>query len=589
MGIIVATDNREEDETVLHDHAEALLIKAAEETMKRIREDRARVSRRLKPLIDYIADHLFDVDFQVSRMLAECGVRDHTTPTQFASELRLTPRDYVGDCRLEVAARMLRSSDLYVWRIAMSVGYSGNHAFSRAFKRQYGMGPRVYRTAAKDDVPADTPSSPELLTAAELEEALAGKLDPADAESLDDRLRAIGARLRVLYPNLRQQQMSVRPVVGAEFVEEVMAERLWERIRSLPWNDQRILVKSQFCFSTPALFELLLRKSREEGREDRSCGVQVAQLALDSLDSIAGSLMEFLPNYRAKGLACLSTMYRLALDFTAAERALDCAEKEWQIPQEDVRDQTVLHLIVRKRAGLRLYQRRYEEAYELIIRATDDLADSCTDDVLIESLILRGTIENYTRTPDDTIASLRKAQERIGELGNRHLRLYLFHSLARAYVEKGRYERAKEYIATAIDLAEQCNHRLSRYQLRYIEGRSAAAAGDFVSAEACFISARKGLCDIRALDDAAYVSLALAILYSKQGRHSEVLDLVVEVLSMLEPMGIHEEISVALRILHDAINGATIPLVSLEQGMAIIGKYLKNPTRKIGRVEPADI
>ncbi len=102
------------------------------------------------------------------------------------------------------------------------------------------------------DVPTDSAPAPELLTAAELEEALSGKLDPADAESLADRLRAIGDRLRVLYPNLRRkQQVPVRPVVGAEFVEEVMAERLWERIRSMPWNDQRNLVKSQFCFSEP--------------------------------------------------------------------------------------------------------------------------------------------------------------------------------------------------------------------------------------------------------------------------------------------------------------------------------------------------
>jgi len=344
---------------------------------------------------------------------------------------------------------MLRSSDLLVWRIATNVGYSGNHHFGRAFKRRYGMGPRAYRNAAECDVSGDTPTSPQLLTANELEEALAGNLDPADAERLDDRLRTIGVRLRVLYPNLRQQQMPVRPVVGAEFVEEVMAEKLWQRIRSLPWNDQPTLVKSQFCFSTPALFELLLRKSREEGREDRSRGVQVAQLALDSLDSIAGALMESLPSYRARGLAYLGTMYRLAFDFTAAEKALDRAEMEWRIPQEDARDQAVLHIILQIRAALRLCQRRFEEAYELITRATDDLADSCPVDVLIESLMFRGLIENFARTPADSIASLQNALELTDVNGDRYLRLCLFHNLARVYVESERYESANECIAMA--------------------------------------------------------------------------------------------------------------------------------------------
>ncbi len=557
--------------------------------MTRIRKDRARVSPQLKPLIDYIADHLFDVGFQVHGMLAECGVRDHMIPTRFATQLGLPPRDYLMNCRLEVAARMLRSSDLYVWRIGTSVGYAGLHPFSRAFRRRYGMAPRDYRNAAKADVPADTPAAPELVTASELEEALAGKLDPADAESLAYRLRAIVTRLQVLYPNLRQPEVSVRPVAGAEFVEEVMAQRLWERIRSRPWNDQRTLVKSQFCFSTPVLFELLLSKSREEGRENRERGVQIARLALDSLDAVAGPLMEALPNYRAKGLTCLSTMYQFALDFIASERALDCAEREWQIPPEDSRDMAVRHLIVRDRAGLRLLQRRYEEAYELITKATEDLADACTDVVLIESLMLRGVIECYARTPVDTIASLRKAQDLMGEHGDPHLKLYLFHNLATAYVENECHERAHEYIATAKNLAEQCNHQLSRYLLLGIEGKNAAATGDLASAEACFIAARRGLCEIQDPDDAAYVSLELAILYSKQGRHSEVPDLVVEAVKLLEPMGIHQEVSVALGMLHDAIKATTVPLVMLEQSKELIERYLQDPTRRFERVEPRHI
>ncbi|MCP4547045.1 MAG: hypothetical protein GY835_11320, partial [bacterium] len=54
---------------MFQDQADAILIKAAEETMERIREDRARVSPQLKPFFDYIADRLFDADFQVQEML----------------------------------------------------------------------------------------------------------------------------------------------------------------------------------------------------------------------------------------------------------------------------------------------------------------------------------------------------------------------------------------------------------------------------------------------------------------------------------------------------------------------------------------
>ncbi len=549
--------------------------------MKRIREDRARVSPQLKPLIDYIADHLFDIDFQVTTMLAECGVRAHTIPTKFAAQLGHTPRDYVSDCRLEVAARMLRSSDLHVWRIGTSVGYDGDHPFSRAFKRRYGMGPRDYRLAAQVEVPTESSQAQELITAAELVEALAGKLEPADAESLEYRLRAIGDRLRILYPNLRQTEVPVRPVAGAEFVEQVMAELLWERIRSKPWNDQRTLVKSQFCFSTPALFDLLLRKCREEGREDRSRGVLVAQLALDSLDSIAGSLMEFLPSYRAKGMAYLSAMYRLELDLNAAEKSLDYAEIEWQTPEEDSRDQAVLHLIVQNRASLRLYQRRFEEAYELITRATGDLAESCTCGVLMDSLIIRGVIESYARTPVDTIASLRKALELVDEHTDRYLRLCLLHNLARAYVEADWHEAAGEYISLAKNLAEQCNHQQMRYLILGVEGKRAAASGDLVAAERCLSASLSGLCALMNSDDAAYFALELAIIYFKQGRPSEVLEMAVKAIKLLEPLGIHEEVAVAYGLLRDAVKGTTVPLEILEQCKEHIERYLKDPTKGI--------
>jgi len=199
--------------------------------------------------------------------------------------------------------------------------------------------------------------------------------------------------------------------------------------------------------------------------------------------------------------------------------------------------------------------------------------------VLIESLTSRGLIENFARTPNDSIASLQNALELAADNNDRHLRLCLFHNLSRVYVESERYESANECIAMAKNLAGQCNNQLSRYLLLGIEGKKAAATGDLTSAEACFIAARKGLVEMNNTDDAACASLELAILYSKQGRHIEVLDMAVEVIKLLEPLGVHEDVSIALGLLNDAIKETTVPLVILEQSKKIIESHLEDPTR----------
>ena len=212
---------------MFRDQAEAVRIQAAEETLTRLTGDQARVSHPVKPLIDYIKAHLFDPDLQVGTMLRECGVHDHKVPALFTAELERTPWNYITECRLEIAARMLRRSGLRAWRIAASVGYSGPHAFSRAFKRWCGRSPQEYRQAPKIDLPAAAPAGEQLVR--ELGKALAGELDPGQAEVLVSRLRAIDSRLRAIYPHLRHSPPAV-PGVDAELAETVMAaKRLWRR------------------------------------------------------------------------------------------------------------------------------------------------------------------------------------------------------------------------------------------------------------------------------------------------------------------------------------------------------------------------
>jgi AraC-like DNA-binding protein len=52
---------------------------------------------------------------------------------------------YLAQWRMQVAAGQLRDSNAKVLEIAQDVGYEGEAAFSRAFKRAVGLSPAAWR------------------------------------------------------------------------------------------------------------------------------------------------------------------------------------------------------------------------------------------------------------------------------------------------------------------------------------------------------------------------------------------------------------------------------------------------------------
>jgi AraC-like DNA-binding protein len=52
---------------------------------------------------------------------------------------------YLARWRIQVAALQLRNSDMPLARVAEQVGYESEAAFSRAFKRSFGVPPAAWR------------------------------------------------------------------------------------------------------------------------------------------------------------------------------------------------------------------------------------------------------------------------------------------------------------------------------------------------------------------------------------------------------------------------------------------------------------
>ncbi len=166
---------------------------AASDALARIRQDRERVSEKMKPLLEYLEDHLFDPRLNIARLKEACGVRDNSIAIVFHSQVGHPPKVYITQRRLETAATLLRDTDLRIWRIAELVGYTGLSVFSKAFGRWAGQRPRAYRQQLHETAGGDLsdPSVGTSLSDSELSMALEGSLPVPQACLILRRLHSI--------------------------------------------------------------------------------------------------------------------------------------------------------------------------------------------------------------------------------------------------------------------------------------------------------------------------------------------------------------------------------------------------------------
>lgn len=84
-------------------------------------------------------------DLTLTRLAGKLGYSEFYTSHKFREISGMPFRDYLRYRRLAFALKELRDTDAGILDIALRYGFSSHGAFSRAFKRAYGISPRVYR------------------------------------------------------------------------------------------------------------------------------------------------------------------------------------------------------------------------------------------------------------------------------------------------------------------------------------------------------------------------------------------------------------------------------------------------------------
>ena len=518
---------------MLTDHSYQLLEAAATESLERIRADRARAPQRLKPLLAYIEDNLFDPTLDVNQLKRSCGVRDNSVPIQFHSAVGRPPHGYIEDRRLETACRLLSETNLKIWQISELLGYSSIQVFSRAFSRWSGQRPTLYRKKARQ---RNNIGYGETAVAREqmffgpesLRKALSGDLNPDEAGALIERLLTI-------YPHSRQSHNGSRSIAESSADDEEgdpgsvsLASRIEgsesERRRALevlaeieqyPMERQMAQVE-ELQLETPVLFHLLRRKSHRISATDPRRGIQLAELSLRSIDTLGRNLHNstLLGSLRTTGWAWLAHAL-VAVDTERAEESL--AEAERCFGRSDGSSELLADIAFAK-GMLRRAQQNPEEAGKFLEEAQEAYQHCGLEDLATEALIALAMVRNDDGDASAAIPLLEEALDAIDDRTEGTVKLQLFLNLIAAHLETAQPQKAAEILPRARQLSLAFGTSEHRIRLRWLEGVLLREQGRFNEAESALLEARDASSDVGDPVNAALVCIDLAELYSKEGR-----------------------------------------------------------------------
>jgi len=543
--------------------SKVLRQRAAVGALRQIAEHRSRADHRVKPLLAYLAEHLFDADLTLLLIQRGCKVRDRAIFTLFHANTGQSLWAYVIDRRLDTAAELLRSTRLKVWQIALLTGYKNNSTFACAFGKRFHLRPMQYRLRQRGKLPA-----PELAAATEADPEATTE---DQHQSLLRELRLLQARLSGKSPLATELPITIS---GEDF-ERRVAEQMWVVLRQLDRGQQKILVSEQVHFTTPALFRLLLKKSRSEGRKDRQLGVRYAQLALDSLAGVAGSLPAHdRANLRAQGWVWIGRAYRLALDFLAAEQSFNRADAE--LPKTNPRP-LVLAELQRGKAALRWAQRRYEEALDLATAALPLFRGYGDDQLLTEALVMRSNILRHARDPEAAMPDLAEAESILARIkpAPAQLSLVVSTSLIDLQILGCNFQEASRSLEQARAAALEGDAGIGTLALLQAqEGHIALCDNRLQAAAEALEPARETFVALQDLAPATIVSLDLAIMHLRQGHQQEVIRIATEVLPVFDAYQIDSGAFLAGQLLRQALDSQTLTESLFCQMRALSAEHL---------------
>lgn len=114
-------------------------------------------------LLEKINRHVrenLDTAVSIGDLAAALGYSVSHLRAVFRDRLGVSLGKYMRESRLSEAAKLLQASEFNVSEVGERCGFESLYAFSRAFRKAYGLPPRAYRQLVQQGAPLPTPASP---------------------------------------------------------------------------------------------------------------------------------------------------------------------------------------------------------------------------------------------------------------------------------------------------------------------------------------------------------------------------------------------------------------------------------------------
>ncbi|HEX4962465.1 MAG TPA: hypothetical protein VF173_16640 [Thermoanaerobaculia bacterium] len=359
----------------------------------------------------------------------------------------------------------------------------------------------------------------------------------------------------------RQESLALERAAAPELLRELLAqtgERQWEMVAQEP------------RFQTWTLCELLLDASRDWGFQSPARALELSQLGIDvamRLDpAVYGETR--VNDLFARAWVTLGNAQRIRSDFAAAEKSFGQAERLLKQGTGDPLEKA--HLLLH-RASFLGNQQRFSEAFRLLDRVAS-IARRCDDAQLHgKALITRGFLLGIAHDPEAAIRYLAAGIRKLDTVSDPRLLVAAHHNLTLYLTESGRYREALGLLENARPLYHQVGDQMSLIRLRWLEGKIAAALGQFLEAEELLKGVRQELIERELGFDTALLSLDLADVYIRQGRSAEMRRLAEEMIPIFRSRDIHRESLAALLTFQKAAEMESVTLGLIRE----VSGYLK--------------
>ncbi len=206
------------------------------------------------------------------------------------------------------------------------MGYNSATTFRRPLQSFLGMAPSQYRRQAPRRLERAGPLPPGADTDQYWERVLDGELS-------EDEARALDAYLERLAPGGAGGPATDDADDPWTRCRRTLAEGFAHTVETLPFAEQRRLVRDAVWFPDATLFELLSERSREASDTDPDRGVELALLAIDSLT--ANGLLERDSNRAALAWARLALARWRTGDLEGAEQDLERSASDDELTHDD--------------------------------------------------------------------------------------------------------------------------------------------------------------------------------------------------------------------------------------------------------------